>query len=300
MPFETLDLLNSNSLRNYPIKEGLIKVSTDLLFTIPDNFIVEFQLAATSDVAKKFYISKIVNLPDVITVQISDHDGVIAGTFEITVSTHTLYKDYFFTPSVDYPGANGKLTIGYLTTILGLPTGTFSFTIDNTEFETKCIIPCLNTVNSFVFKDSSGNTVSLTGVVNILGRSNIRFTGSDTDSDLVTDTITMDVGDGLGLNKKCEATPAPILTINNISPDGNGNFTINVANCASLTTLSTTQGLLLNDTCCKPCMGCDEISRLTERVMQIETDLMKLRDHYINLQNVVTEFSNLMNYSCDC
>jgi hypothetical protein len=52
-----LDFLNLNSLRNYPIHEGLSRVSTDNAFTLPNDLLVDCQLAASYDPTKRYYIS---------------------------------------------------------------------------------------------------------------------------------------------------------------------------------------------------------------------------------------------------
>lgn len=300
MGFEHLDLLNSNSLRSYPIKEGLTKLSVDGAFTIPDDFIVEFIISATSDPTARFYISKITNLQDSIIVELTESsDTVPAGYFTISIPAHTLYKDYYFTAINDYIGANGKLTIAYLTTMQALPSGVFNFALDTTEMETKTIIPCMSTLNSLTFVDSvSGLTQTMTGRVNISARTNLRFTSATVDT--TNDSIILDAGDGLGLNTKCDNTQPCIKTINSVPPDDVGNFTLTVADCANLSPLSSNSGLMLSDTCCKPCMGCDEVSELTDRLMQLETDVLKLRDLYSNLQTLITEFSNTMNFTCSC
>ncbi len=82
MPYiETLDYLNLNTMRGFPIKEGLSRTSTDGLLTVPDDFIADACLSVTSDVSKRFYISKISNAVDNVTVEVSDDDNDLVGTF---------------------------------------------------------------------------------------------------------------------------------------------------------------------------------------------------------------------------
>lgn len=298
MAFDNLDFLNTNSLRNYPIKEGITKLSADGIFTIPDDFIVDFMLAASSNIDARFYISKIVNLAESITIEIKDSSGVTCGFFSISVASHVLYKTYYLAASDTYVGANGKIVIGSLSSMQLSPTGTYNFVIDTAELETRTIIPSLNTINRLTFVNADLTTSSVTGNVKIGARTNIKFSTGTTNT--TNDTIIMDVGNDLGLNAPCDSNLPAIKTINNIGPDTNGNFTLMTTNCASVAPLNSNTGLLFSDTCCKPCMGCDEISTLTDRVVQIETDILKLRDHYTNLQSLITEFSNLMNFQCSC
>ena len=295
MAFKNLDFLNANTLRSYPIKEGLTRRSTDDTFTLPDDFMVDLMIAASSDISKRFYVSKVVNLPDVITVEIKDQSDVVVGSFSITVSSHILYKDYFMVPGSSYPKANGRLTVASLDTMQAAATGSFSFTFGTAELEMRTVVPTFSTISTLTLQDSTGKQYTYTGNVRLVARKNIRFKGDST-------FVYVDAGEGLGLNAECENQPVYIETINGQPPDDDKNFTIIPADCASITPLSgsNASGLLLSDTCCKPCMGCDEISTLTERAMQLESDILKFRDHYNKLQQTVLELSNLMNYTCEC
>lgn len=295
MAFKNLDFLNANTLRSYPIKEGLTRRSEDDTFTIPDDFIVDMSLAASSDVTKKFYISKVVNLTDLITVELKDDADVVLGSFSIVIEDHITNKDYYLNPSSSYPNANGRLTIGDLTTIQSVSTGSFIFTLETTELESRVAVPTFSTISSLTLQDASGNQWTYTGDVKLVARKNIRFQGNST-------FVYLDAGENLGLNSECQGQPTYIETINGQPPDEDKNFTIIPADCAAITPLSgsNSSGLMLSDTCCKPCLGCDEISNLTERAMQLESDLMKFRDHYSKLQQTMLELSNLMNYTCEC
>src|SRR5574343_781396 len=101
MPFfENLDFLNSNSVRSYPIKEGLDGASPH--FTLPDDFLLDFTISATSDVFADFYISQIFNYPEVVILEISQVGGSSAGTFTITTASHTRYQTYYLAPTAEF------------------------------------------------------------------------------------------------------------------------------------------------------------------------------------------------------
>ena len=298
---ENLDFLNLNSLRNFPIKEGLNKTSSDGVFIIPDDLIVDFVMSASSTVGDEFYISKIVNLPETVTIEISNVTSAVCGTIVIPVSTHTLYKEYYLNPSNLYPNANGKMVIGSLDTINTLPFGTFAFPglpdsgDTNTTFETRTIIPCLGTISKFLFTNADGSSFAVTGDVVLTAGKNIKF------RQVSSNTVAIDAGEGLGLNASCNADKPSIKTINSISPDIHGNFTLAVSDCAKFTPLSgVVSGLTLSDICCKPCLGCDEIGELTTRLMTIESELLKLRGHYTALSALSTQLNTVTTASCEC
>lgn len=293
---DNLDFLNSNSLRNYPLKEGVTKVSSDGSFILPNDFIVDFQLAASYDPSKRFYLSKISNFDDLITLEISDQLDVLVGTFSIATANHWQYKDYYLIPSDAYVGSTGLLTATNLNGIYNCPSGSFTFSLATAEFEARTIIPARKGIDRITFKNASGDTFSFSGDIVIKARTNIRFKESLTEDN----TVIIDVGDDLGLNTKCNEETGCIKTINGIPPDDESNFTLDFSDCATLTPIPANTGLLLEDVCCKPCVGCNDIEELTSRLMTTETGLVTLRQYYTDLYKLLTDFKTIQGYTCDC
>lgn len=292
---DNLEFLNLNSFRAFPIKEGLTRLSQDGLFTIPDDFLVDLVVSISSNVARSCYISRITNFFDKIVIDLSDENNTFVGNFIIFPATHVQYQMYVLNPGESYAGANGKLVVNTLATMQALPSGTFYFTKATAEFEARTIVPSVSGINRVLFTDVEGNQHSFTGDLKIEARLNLNFT-----YDSLNNKITIDAGDGLGLNTDCGAASNPITTINGVSPDVNGNFLLDFASCATLTVLTSNDGLLLNDVCCKPCIGCEEIGTLTDRTISLETDLLTLRTYYSNLLSTFNEFKTTVTYTCDC
>lgn len=292
MSVEQLDFLNQNSYRNYPIKDNLSKLSTDGIFTIPDDFLVDLVLCASSDVTKRFYISRISNYGSSIVVDVSDNSNVYVGSFTVATSSHTQNKDYFLVVGSAYTQANGKLTVGGVATMITLPAGIFTFAITATEFLPRTCIPSTRGINRIIFSDNLGNVYSVTGDVNLVARSNMRLTFDEGDNSIV-----FDAGNGLGLNSQCDPEQLPIRTINGISPDVDGNFTLDGTDCAEFTVI--TNGLLLQDVCSQTCVGCEEGGLLTERFQQIDSDLLLVRNQVQALLAANQEFQNNLNQTCN-
>jgi len=286
---ENLDFLNLNSLRSFPVKEGVSCVSNNGMFTIPPDFMVDLLLTVTATVDVRFYISEIVNLAESVTVKISDSNGVAAGFFFIPTAEHTLYKNYTFSPTQNYTGSGGRLTVAYLKTIKTLPTGTASFSLASSELESRVTIPCTAGISKITAIDELGNNFSLTGEVTLVARSNLRFRQSG-------NSIFLDAGNGLGLNVDCTNNSPNITTINGVGPDGNGNITLTGADCGQFT--ATTNGLILDDSCTKPCLGCDEIGTLTLRANTLESDILTLRKYFDDLNGLVAQVDAAINYNC--
>lgn len=294
MAYDNLDFLNLNSLRNYPIKEGVSRMDTLGVFTIPNDFIVDLQLAASNDPTKVFYISKLSNLEDVVAIELSDGSNVLVGTFLIVVATHTKYKQYEITPTEEYEGANGVVTINSLTSLQSGPSGVYYFTQATAVLEMRTTVPALKGLTRLLFINASGETFALTGDVEIEARTNLRFKNG------TGNRVILDAGEGIGLNNQCAELAGCIRTINGIPPDEEGNFTFDFSDCAQLTPIPANTGLLLEDTCCKPCVGCNDIEELTERLMQAENSLIQLRDYYNSLELLYQQFKTTATYTCDC
>jgi hypothetical protein len=294
MAVESLDFLNLNSLRSFPIKEGLSKIDTLGSFVIPNDLIVDLQVAASYDPSNTYYISKLSNFEDSLTIEIADQDDVLVGTFNIDAATHTKNKVYYLGAGDDYTGATGEITIGTLDSLHLGPSGVFQFTLATTELEMRTSIPALKGINRIKFLNANGESYTLTGDVEIEARTNLKFKLG------VGNRIILDAGEGIGLNTICEDERDCIKTVNGIPPDEFGNFTLDFSDCATLTPIPANTGLLLEDVCCKPCVGCTDIEELTQRLMNAETSLFSLRDFYNNLNVLYQQFRTTVTYTCDC
>jgi hypothetical protein len=293
MSIDNLDFLNLNSLRNYPVKEGLSRISTDGAFTVPNNFIVDFELSATLDITKRFYISKIVNKDSLITVEVSDDSDVLAGVFEVNASSHTKYKKYLFIPTDIYAKANGIILVDSLENIKLQPSGIFSFTLATAEFETRTIIPGLSSLSRIIFNNANGKSFTVTGDIVIEARTNVKFKYE-------SGKIIIDAGNDIGLNVACGNELNCIKTINGITPDNTGNFTLDFSDCAVFTPIPALTGLVLQDTCCQPCIGCDDIQHLTNRLIDTENNLITIKNYYADLHKLFEDFKATSTYTCNC
>jgi hypothetical protein len=294
---ENLDFLNANTLRNFPIREGLSCLDTSGVFAIPEDFLVDLVLSVSSDPAVRVYISKIINMPDEIEIEFSLYGTTTQiGVVSLAPNGHVRYNTYYMTPSSNYVAATGKVVVGEVRSISALPYGAFTFDQTATEVETRTVVPGLATVSRFVFRNADGTTFSVTGDVTLVAQTNTKFRLID------ASTVAIDAGDDLGLNAPCADDRPCLKTINNVAPDVNGNFTLTTSDCAKFTTLTsgTLKGLNLADSCCKPCLSCNEIGDLTQRLTQLESDLITLRTHYNSVALLTQQFGQLSSASCEC
>jgi len=293
MPWiDSLDWSSLNALRRYPLREGVSALSNDELFSIPDTLIVDFTLCATSDVSRRFYVSKIFNRITSVTIDISDNQDVVVGSVVIDMDTHIQDADYYLAVSDNYVGANGKITIGSLDDLTTQPAGIFNFTITAAEFEPRTIVPGLQGVDRITFLDSSNGQQSVSGDVVLTSRNNLRFS-------YASEHVLLDAGDNLGLNKACVVTQC-IQSINGVVPDPlSGNVNLLGMNCLSVTS-ATQYTLNLTDTCCTPCSGCNDLEDLTGRLTSLENKFLDLKGSYNSVNTQLTNYLSTINSNCAC
>ena len=295
MPWiDSLDWNSLNALRKYPIREGASAQSLNENFTIPDTLITDFSLSATSNVSDRFYISRVINRISSASIEISDWADNVVGTFEITAST-TRDVDYYLTATSNYVGANGKITIGTLDDLSLQPAGSFTFAKTASELEPRTIIPGLQGIDRIAMVDALSGTYNLTGNVTLVSRSNLRFSVDLNEGN----SVILDAGEGLGLNKVCAVTNC-IKSVNGVVPDPtNGNINLLGADC--LTVLNTADySLQIEDTCCSPCVGCNDLQELTNRLTSLENNFLDLKANYNNVNAQLTTYLSTINSNCAC
>jgi hypothetical protein len=291
---DNLEYLNLNSLRNYPIRDELSRIDSTGQFQIPNDFIVEFSLAASNSPADRFFVSSLYNQLSSFVVEISDANSVVVGSFTIAASSFTEYQTYTMTTANGiYLQANGRLTIGSLDNIKNTPAGYYTFGITATELEPRTITPSLIGVNSITFTDNTGASHTLSGNVNIIARTNLNFT-----YDSGSNTLTLDAGNGLGLNTNCPAINY-ITSINGVTPDDSGNISLLALGCVSLSTPAANT-LKITDNCCTPCSGCDELAELTSRLTQLESKYLEIKNNITTLEAELNGYLTTTNTNCAC
>jgi hypothetical protein len=293
MPWiDSLDWTSLNALRRYPLREGSSALSTDGNFSIPDTLIVDLTLCASSDITERFYISRIFNKIETVVITVSDSSNIVAGSFEISQSGHYQDKDYYLDPSNLYVGANGKITIGSLDELKYQPAGIFDFLISSTEFEPRTIVPGLQGVDRITFINNTGEQYNVSGNVTVVSRNNIVFSEEN-------EQVLFDAGDDLGLNKPCSNAVA-VQRINGVVPDpATGNISLLGINCLNIQ--STTQYTLdMEDTCCTPCSGCNDLEELTTRLTSLENKFLELKGSYNNVNAQLSGYLSTINSNCAC
>jgi len=297
MPFiDSLDYLNLNSVRRYPLREGSSATSTDGNFVIPDSLLVDATLAVGGDIQERYFISSLFNKLTSFVLEISaDLAGTtsVVGYVQVDLNTHTINDDYYLEETAAFAGANGKITIGRVADLQEQPTGEFTFELAATEFEARAAIPSMKGISRIRFTDDVNGETSITGNVTLASRTNLRFT-----FDELENYVILDAGDGLGLNKACVYDTC-VKTIDGVGPDAEGNINLLGLNCLSVTNTAA-YTLSFTDTCCTPCSGCDDLADLTGRLVSLENNFLSLKNYYDNLNVQLTTYLSTTNANCNC
>lgn len=295
MPWiDSLDWSSLNSLRRYPLREGVSSASEDGYFNIPDTLIVDLTLCATSAVVDRFYISKIFNKLSSVDIEISKYDdAAVVGSITVNKTTHIEDRDYYLTPTALFAGANCKITIGTLRDLETQPPGLFTFKNTNTELEPRTVIPGMIGLSRLAFVDSSNGEYSATGTVTLVSRSNLLFSYEAGAAEVI-----LDAGDNLGLSKKC-TDYIPIQSINGVLPDNKGNINLLGIDCVKVAS-STQYTLDITDTCCTPCAGCEELEVLTAGLTSLENKFLDLKGAFSNANLQLSTFVTTLNSNCAC
>ena len=284
-----LDFLNLNSLRNYPIKDDLSRVSNDGLLTIPNTLIVDLVLSSPSNDLLTLYISRVSYNSSNLLIEISANTIGVFGTFQTSLPLVDDNIDIVMTAGSLFPLATGIITIGSTDDLANLPVGDFEFGLTNTALLMRVYGPGSQGINYLSFTDTKGNNSVLTGYIQLIGNSNIQFRGTG-------GSIYIDAGENLGLNKDCASANVPITSINGIPADASGNFTLIPQACVGIDIAQA--GLVISDSCGQPCLGCSEINTLTTQVNGLESSIIDIKAFAQNLQAAINQATTLLNYQC--
>lgn len=295
-PVWNVDWLNANSQRNYPISEEATLKDLSGSFTLPKDFIVDLLLPVHSDASidpTKFHIHSIGIFGTGVSITFG-YDGDAIGSVSIDASTFTGNQSFVFEGTGAFFDTIGKVIIGTLDTIMNFA-GAYEFDIEGARIEPHAIVPDLRGVSAIYLKNGDDTIGPLTGdIVFQAGRNCLMNYVNGPAGE--PDRLLLNAISGEGLTEDCacsEAANRPCIeTINGISPDENGDFTLLGDECLLLNTIA--NGLQLVDQCANPCCGCAELEvvethmqRLIESIFRLEAQASKLETAVITMENVI-------------
>lgn len=290
MPLGVLNLpwLVHNSQRAYPLTEWATKQDESGTIKLPDSFLVslyfDLPTAAALNPSKVFLRSLLIsgsgyNLA-LAYDDASDSPPLIASV-NIARSTHAENTTYSLPGRDDFADCTGLITIGVLDDIDRLPPGQYFFSPAGGTLEADCIRPMIRGVTSITVVNGSDRSPKLYGDIEFVADENMRLTPEIIEGE--NSRVYFSAIDGEGLNANCECGEnelgPPIRTIDGIGPDPSGNFTLAGNECVNIRPI--TNGLQIEDTCSKPCCGCEALDAIRQQID-------RFGDAYATFQSLVT------------
>lgn len=287
-----LEWNNHNAQRAYPIAQDVSRWDESESFRIPNDFITGMTLPihwGLSVEPAKFFISKIASYATGFSVTIgyaADDGDIDIASALIARSAHTPYQVYNLGGIGDFADSRGFITIGQFDGIDLQPSGMFEFTLETARLEVDVIRPHIRGVMSLQIQNGSELSDQLTGRIRLAAGTNTRLRVDNLSGDPI---VYVDAIDGEGLTDSCVCTTDrdPILTINGIGPDSDGN--IQILGNACLEVSESGNILEFKDVCSEPCCGCEELEKITQALEAFGERATTLENFLVNLEARVTQ-----------
>lgn len=260
--------LAQNENRAYPMAEDALQEDVTGSFRLPTTLLLGLQLAVpaldTLDPAR-FFLKSVVLSASGMLLRVAYDDGddhLLVGSAVVPFDGHEPRSSYAFSGVDDFDDVTGKVVVGRVD---GLPAGQYDFAPEGGKLDPDVVRPHLRGVRELRVRNADDEEISLTGVVSLVAGSNVRFdvTGAGTDAPQVV----VNAIDGEGLNQDCECEDdvgEPVRTINGVAPTAAGDFS--VLGDAAIAIAAVTNGIQITNTVAKPCCGCEELEKITERM----------------------------------
>lgn len=294
MPNTLEELLNENMHRNYPIMDGGSAQDLTGSYNIPTELIADISLVVPdgSVINGTFFISSLVVRRYTIDVEISykpnsTQNAFILGWFHNIDADASVFQTYEFTtvPQSVPALAEFEDTTGTLTAGVGVATTTLPGVWDFDSSDTP-LVPSTTNEQLTKFRSLQIGDETFTGNIILKEGDNVTLTPS---YDSVTDTTTITIsareitsGDPINndqdlMNALTNLYGQPIVRINEIEPQGSGDFYLVGSDCVEAVLENT--GIKFENSCGKPC--CSEEGYLTpvyDALNQLNARHVRLED----------------------
>jgi len=303
MPISTFNVewLNQNSTRRYPIADDATCVDQTGSFTIPTDFLVGMDLpihSAIEAAPNRFFIRQIGNYPmgcSIMVAYVDNDDGIVPVANAFMPSQPQRNTVYALGGVEPFEDTVGNVVVGRSGTIANQPAGQWTFDPPATWLELDVVRPILRGVQSLVLVNNGQRSVPITGDVELIAGSNMRITPIFVEGE--RPKIRFDALSGEGLMEACicvgdSANAPPIRSINGVFPDINGNLQLVGDQCLSVTGIE--GGLQIEDKCCKPCCGCEELEVLVRTLERLNTQRATFEQFMAALSSSVESFSTVI------
>ena len=293
----SVEWLNLNMQRAYPLADRASGVDATGTFTLPTDFLVEIDLPVQASIdidPARFFIYSLAIYTSGVFLTIGYDTGGIP-TLVANAQIQPGAEGYSVFPLIGinsgvFRDTVGKVTVASFESLNLQPPGYYLFEPAATRLDVDTVRPQLRCVSSLTLVNGTDKSLPITGDVELVAGSNIRLTlelSSGLDPQIRIDAIS-----GVGLNNTCEcvgrAAELPCVTrINGIPAAPDGSFTLVGDECLEITSIS--GGITIRDKCAKPCCGCAELETITRDLARYKSQQDTLTAFVSKLEAVTSE-----------
>lgn len=267
------DWLNENRNRRYPFLDSAAMRDETNTLEVPNNLIVDLSFPAPASAGLDFagfYLKQLLLFPGGLTI-ILGYGNADAAVVTVAAADHVENRSYSLTGVGEFADCVGRVIIGQLDEVLQYG-GMYTFSAAQTPLLPTVLRPALRGVRALRLVSAQNNySEPIRGEIHFYAGDNVAL-------ELLTEPeqrVRISAVANPDYTEDCECpelvTGEPILTINNIGPDNQGNFSILGEGC--LTVQSGTAAITLKDTCAEPCCGCAELEVLRAELNRLATQV---------------------------
>lgn len=242
--------LNQNLLRRYPLADDATGIS-DGGWPFIDSLIADLTISVPISQFEpgQFYISSIINSGDVLIINIAYFPSLgneyDVAQVAIDAASHQIFGSYPIQGLAGFEYVTGRITLGSPEDFSLLSVGAETFAFEASRLSVSAIRPTLGSVTSVVV-----NGQRLIGDLVLTALEGVAITTEPGKIFIKVDPNSLDLA-----SCGCASNEKPILSINGVTPDVNGDIKIRGADCLEISKSLQNNELLLIDKCSAPC--CD-------------------------------------------
>lgn len=296
------EFLDENQHRNYPLKDSASARDVTDTMNLPQTLMADMILNVPQDaVISDFYVSNVLIRSLSVDITVSYYNGgspIEIGVFsEITADggPHTSYDLATFPQAgvnKKYEAVTGTVVVGLLEDALQYP-GSWSFDEITGQLTESVVHTGLAGIRQIVVGDDA-----FSGTVVLKEGANITI---DSEYDAVNDKYILTISSadlgGIGLhsdtdiyNQLLSDFGQPLRTINNITPDNDGNFILSGLDCTELTAI--TGGLSINNPCSQPCCDKSYLDGVYDALAELNSRYARIIDFYTEVSTNINSIQN--------
>lgn len=300
MWYWSVDWLNQNSQRNYPLADDATRTDTSNSFTLTSDLLLDFVFPVQNTSAVdpgKFHVHTVQAYAGGVSIAFG-YDGEVAASVSIP-RTHEYGQSYYVNGTADFADSTGVVAIG---NISELAAGRFSFDLAGGAITPASIRPSLRGVSAVRVIQGAEESGLYTGDIELTAGRNVQFFVSETEDGY---RLRIDALPDSQLGSGCECSTLapkgdPIHTINGVLPIANNIDLVAGNDCLEIIPHPGRGYIELVNRCAESCCGCDELEvvvndlrQMTNQINTLSNFASRLESSVLNLQQTAESLRRL-------